>query len=251
MIPRVRDRPWLTFLFGILAMTSPPLTGQESKDSQPINVAREAHRFIAEVLDPQAPRPRLPLTSDAEHARSIDPVLTEGAAIWIHEALPSPPLTVMNGLVFTYWDHIYDPIEAPVLKIRPIDDDQTIPFLVRAVARFEGDGEADDSVTVTFPAPLIFDARIDRISAWVGGNPAPVLIERSRNNLYPEVSVRVTPPDGPREQGSRRSATVFLEGELVLGSYRAIPAGRFSGPETAPLEPDLARLARIQIGRDV
>jgi transglutaminase-like putative cysteine protease len=193
----------------------------------------------------------LPLTSDAEHARSIDPVLTEGAAIWIHEALPSPPLTVMNGLVFTYWDHIYDPIEAPVLKIRPIDDDQTIPFLVRAVARFEGDGEADDSVTVTFPAPLIFDARIDRISAWVGGNPAPVLIERSRNNLYPEVSVRVTPPDGPREQGSRRSATVFLEGELVLGSYRAIPAGRFSGPETAPLEPDLARLARIQIGRDV
>jgi transglutaminase-like putative cysteine protease len=251
MVPVILGRRWLICATAIAVASIVPANGQESTDSRPINVAREAHRFIAEVLDPQAPRPRLPLTSDTEHARSIDPVLTKGAAIWIHEALPSPPLTVMGGMVFAYSDHIYDPIEAPVLKIRPIDDDQNIPFLARAVARLDGDDATDASVTVSFPAPLIFDAHIDRISAWVGEDPAPVVIERSRNNLYLEASIRVTPPDGPRKRGSARSATVFLEGELVLGSYRVIPAGRFSESETTTLEPDFAHLAQIQIGRDV
>jgi hypothetical protein len=44
---------------------------------------------------------------------------------------------------------------------------------------------------------------------------------------------------------------VIVEGELVLGPYRSMAARRFSDLTGTSLEPDLASLARLEIGRDL
>jgi hypothetical protein len=110
---------------------------------------------------------RPPLTSNDEHARTIDPVLTRDAAVWIHEDLPAPPLTVIGGRVFSYRDLLYDPLDAPLLKIRPIDDGQHIPFLARVVLQPKSPISHETAVNLSLPAPPIFNPRVTDVNAWV------------------------------------------------------------------------------------
>ena len=121
-----------TFLWTvILTATSGLATGAESGRAAAHDVDAAARRLAGRILGLDGTRQRLPLASDVDHARTIDPVMTEGTAIWIHEALPSPPLTVLGGRVFSYSDVTYDPLDAPVLKIRPVDDQQGEQSVIR------------------------------------------------------------------------------------------------------------------------
>jgi hypothetical protein len=155
------------FWFVLLIAASGPVRGDRSPDVDASRLNAAAHSLARMVLTENEPTPRPPLTSDLQHARSIDPVMTRGAVVWIHEALPSPPLTVIGGRVFSYRDIAYDPVDSPVLKIRPIDDDQTIPFLVRAEIESRHGLPVDAALSLTFPAPLIFAPHFDHIRAWV------------------------------------------------------------------------------------
>jgi transglutaminase-like putative cysteine protease len=194
---------------------------------------------------------RPPLTSDAEHARTIDPVLTRGAAVWIHEALPAPPLTVIGGRAFTYRDVDYNPVDAPVLKVRTIDGDQTVPFLMRIVVAHEGQVPSDAAVTVAFPAPNVFDPRLENISAWVGSDPARASLEHSLEDARIEVRIPLTDDSGDGERSTATSTTVIVDGELVLAPYTTVPPRRFADPVGMPVDPAVDALARLEPGRDV
>ena len=88
----------------ILAASNSGASSLELEKAGASDVETMARRLVGELLDVSVSRHRPPLTSDAEHARTIDPVLTRDAVLWVHEALTSPPLTVVGGRVFSYRD---------------------------------------------------------------------------------------------------------------------------------------------------
>ena len=214
-------------------------------------IAGGARKLAASLLDVSLSKHRPPLTSDAEHARTIDPVMTRGATIWVHEALPSAPLTVIGGRVFSYRDHVYDPLDAPVLKIRAIDDGQVIPFLVRVVIKPHNKTPQDSTVRVSFPAPPIFKPRLEHVQAWVGSNPTRILIERSIEDSLITVRVPLTSPDDEPLRSLADPVTVIIEGALHIGSYEELPPGRFVGLDGFPLDPEPEGLATLELDRDI
>jgi len=207
--------------------------------------------MAGEILDTGATQQGPPFTSDAEHARTIDPVLTRGTAIWIREALPAPPLTVVGGRVFSYRNHIYDPLQIPILKIRTIDDKQIVPFLVRVVVTPDRGIPDDAAVTLAFPAPPIFKPRLERVQAWVGPNLTQISIERSIEESMVTVRVPLATADGNPPPNLVNPVVVIVQGDLRLGSYRWVTAGRFADLETHEMDPDIAGLAQLEVGRDV
>jgi len=235
----------------IVAAVAAPAIGQDRTDPRPGDVEAAAHQLADEILNPRTTKQSPPFTSDTEHARSIDPVLTRDTAIWIHEELPSPPLTVVGGRIFSFRDHVYDPLETPVLKIRPIDDEQLVPFLVRVVVTPDRGIQKNAAITLAFPAPPIFKPRLERVQAWVGPSPTEISIERSLEESMISVRVPLAPVDGETPPNVADPVVVIVQGELKLGSYRRISAGRFADLETYEPGPDIAELARLEVGRDV
>jgi transglutaminase-like putative cysteine protease len=234
----------------ILAATTTSVSGQERAKAQPFNIEAAAHRLASEILDREATKQRLPLTSDAEHAQTIDPVLTRGIPIWIHEALPSAPLTVTGGRVFSYRDSVYDPLDAPVLKIRAIDDNQIVPFLIRVVINPKGQSSAATAITVSIPTPSVFGARVDKLSVWVGSNRVDASFVPFRKDATLGIRIQIATPPTEGSQRPESPVSVLIEGELHIGSYDELPSGRFSDLDGFPLDPELEGLATLELDRD-
>ena len=245
-----KQRRSIAFAAILVAVVAPAI-GQDRSNPRPYDTEAAANRLAGDILDTRETRQSPPFTSDAEHARTIDPVLTKGTAIWIHEELPAPPLTVVGGRVFSYRDHVYDPIETPVLKIRPIDDEQVIPFLVRVVVTPERAIPDNAAITLAFPAPPIFNPRLDRVQAWVGPNPTQISVERSFEESMITVRVPLANADGEPPANLASPVDVIVQGELRLGSYRWVAAGRFTDLGAYEMDPEIAGLARLEVGRDV
>jgi len=251
MFRRVYGRCRVAVWTAILAATTASVFGQEGAEGQPFDVEVAAHRLAGEILDARATQQGPPFTSNAEHARTIDPVMTRGTAIWIHEALPSPPMTVVGGRVFSYRDHVYDPLEIPVLRIRPIDDEQIVPFLARVVVTPDREILDDAAVTLAFPAPPIFKPRLERVQAWVGPNLTQISIKRSIEESVITVRVPLATADGEAPPNLASPVVVIVQGDLRLASYRWVAASRFGNLETYEMGPEIAGLARLEVGRDV
>jgi transglutaminase-like putative cysteine protease len=235
----------------ILAAATAPAIGQDRSDPGLVEIEKAAHRLADEILDTRATRQSPPFTSDSEHARTVDPVLTRGTAIWIHEELPAPPLTVVGGRVFSYRDHVYDPLEIPVLKIRPIDDDQVVPFVVRIIVTPDRGIPANATLTLAFPAPPIFNPRLEHVEAWVGAKPKEISIERSFEESLITVRVPFAAADGEPPADLADPVVVIVQGDLKLELYPWVAAGRFADLETYEMDPEIASLARLEMGRDV
>jgi len=238
-------------LVAILATIIAPAFGQEGPKPVPDDLEVAAHRLAIEILDARPTKQSPPFTSDAEHARTIDPVLTRSTALWIHEELPSPPLTVVGGRVFSYRDHIYDPLETPVLKIRPIDDEQVVPFLVRVVVTPDHGIPENAAITLAFPTPPIFQPRLEHVQAWVGPNPTQITIARSIEESMITVRVPLATADGEPHANLANPVIVIVQGDLRLGSYRWVAASRFADLDPHEMDPNVAGLARLAVGRDV
>ena len=236
---------------GLIAVAAGGTFATKSAAQLPPSNQESATRLTAELSGSNRSKYRLPLTSDSEHARSLDPVLTPETAVWIHEALPAGPLTVVNGRAFTYSDAAYDPLDAPVLKIRPIDDDQTVPFLLRIVISPRGQVSSDAAAKVTFPVSQIFTPSLDISAAWVGSRPVETEIEGDSAQAKITLRVPLLEIDADQAQAPNSSITVILMGELHLGAYSAQSENRFLDQFRAPLDPEIADLATLKLGRDI
>jgi len=251
MFRSVRGQFQVAALVTVLATVPAPVSGQEEVKDEPFDVEAAAHRLAGEILDARATQQSPPFTSDAEHARTIDPVLTRGTAIWIHEALPSPPLTVVGGRVFSYRDHVYDPVKIPTLKIRPIDDEQRVSFLVRVVVTPDREIPDDAAVTLSFPVPPILKPRFERVQAWVGPNLTQISVERSFDESMISARIPLVIGDGMPPPNLADPVVVIIQGNLRLGAYRWVAASRFADLETHAIDLEIAGLARLEVGRDV
>jgi len=237
---------WATILTA--AMCSASIRESRATENPAIDTA--AHHLISQLLDGGLSKYRPPVTSDHDQARTIAPDLTKGAAVWIHEALPAPPLTVMGGRVFTYRDVPYDPIEAPLLKIRPIDDGRRIPFLVRVVFR---PGESVPPHTVlelSLPAPPIFNPRVTDVTAWVGPRRVEASVDRSTWAAKIGIRVPLATAGVERPGGPDTPITVIVEGELLLDIYKPLPTGRFRNVDENSYPPEIDRLSKVEVGLD-
>jgi transglutaminase-like putative cysteine protease len=237
---------WMAILAASLATAS----GQEGTEPERNDVDVAAHRLANEILDTRPTKQRLPLTSDTEHARTIDPVLTRGTPIWIHEELPTPPLTVVGGRVFSYSDHVYDPLDAPVLKIRTIDDDQVIPFLIRVVVSPKYHLSADSAITISLPSLSVFSARVVDIAAWVDSKPAKVSISDFSAESRIEIRVPLSVKEIQGRTTPQTPITVIVDGVLRLGTYATSTTGRRGGTPGSSIDPAIARLSRLEMDRD-
>jgi len=237
---------WAAILTAAMSLASSP----ESRVSEEPAIDTAADQLISQLLDENLSRHRPPLTSDDEHARTIDPVLTENAAVWIHEAIPAPPLTVMGGRVFTYRDVPYDPLDAPLLKIRPIDDGRRIPFLIRVVFQPEGSVSPEAVLRISVPAPPIFNPRVADVAAWVGPRRAVPSIDSSAGAATIDIRVPLATVGVERPNGPLKPVRVIVEGELLLDTYGTLAPGRFRNVDEEPYGPAIGRLAGIEVGRD-
>jgi transglutaminase-like putative cysteine protease len=244
-------RLYVSIRAGLIAVAIGGTFATESAAQLPPSNQESAHRLAAELSGSDRPKYRLPLTSDSEHARSLDPVLTPETAVWIHEALPAGPLTVVNGRAFTYSDAAYDPLDAPVLKIRPIDDDQTVPFLLRIVISPRGRVSSDAAAKVTFPVSPIFTPSLDISAARVGSQPVETEIEADPAQARITLRVPLLEIDADQAQAPNSSMPVILMGELHLGAYSAQSENRFLDEFRAPLDPEIADLSTLKLGRDI
>jgi hypothetical protein len=247
MYPSANGKLPVAALVVVLAAANAPVFSQEGTTAEPFDIRAAAHLLADEVLDLSETKQRLPLTSDAEHARSIDPVLTRGTPMWIHEALPSPPLTVIGGRVFSYRDHVYNPLDAPVLKIRAIDDNQIVPFVLRVVISPTAKASPGVIMIVSIPAPPIFGAHVEKLAAWVDGGRADASLARSQRNATLDIRI---PLAEIQSEGSD-PITVVVEGELHIGSYTVLPPARFAGLDGLALDPELEGLATLELDRDI
>ncbi len=143
------------------------------------------------------------------------------------------------------------PLETPILKIRPIDDEQRVPFLVRVVVTPDRGIPDNAAITLAFPAPPIFKPRLERVQAWVGPNLTQISIERSFDESMISVRIPLATADGEPPANLANPVVVIVQGELRLGSYRWVAAGRFTDLETYEMDPEIAELARLEVGRDV
>lgn len=235
----------------ILAAATAPAFSQVRTIAEPFDVGVAANRLADEILDADATKQRLPVTSDAEHARTIDPVLTRGAPIWIHEALPSAPLTVIGGRVFSYRDHVYDPLDAPVLKIRAIDDNQIVPFLIRVVISPQARTLPAGAIIVSLPTPSIFGARIEKLAAWVGSNRTEASLGPSQIDATLDIRIPIVTSPAEETENPENPIRVVIEGELHIGSYTKLPPNRLFALKEFPLDPELQGLATLELERDV
>ena len=250
MFRRVFWRCQVAAWMAILATATAPASGQDGAKAETIDVEVAANRLADGILDTKTTKQRLPLTSDAEHARTFDPVLTRGTPMWTHEALPSAPLTVIGGRVFSYHDHVYDPLDAPVLKVRPIDDDQVIPFLIRIVVSPQDQVSAESAITISFPAPPIFSAGVVDVAAWVDSQRRTVSISDSPTDSRIEIRVPLSEEEIEGQTTLQVPITVILDGVLQLGTYTNVAPGRRVETPGSSIDPATARLSRLEMDRD-
>lgn len=250
MFPESRWRRHVSMCVALLLATLCIASNPESSVAEGSELDVAARQLAGKLLDPSLSVHRPPLASDAEHARTIDPVLTRGATIWIHESLPAPPLTVIGGRVFSYSDVTYDALDAPVLTVRPIDDDQRIPFLVRVVIGPKARIPMESALSVSFPAPPIFMPSVDKLSVRVGAENAEFTVERSLAASTVEVRVQLRNAISAAQARPASSIIVILEGELVLASYRVLAPGRFGGFDDLARQRTTPDLSTLQSGRD-
>ena len=238
---------WATILTAAMCTAS----SRESRTTERSAIDTAAHQLVSELLDPEMSSHRPPLTSNDEHARTIDPVLTRDAAVWIHEDLPAPPLTVIGGRVFSYRDLLYDPLDAPLLKIRPIDDGQHIPFLARVVLQPKSPISHETAVNLSLPASPIFNPRVTDVNAWVGPDRVQASIRRSVESATIGIRVPLTKAGIEQPDGPETPITVIVEGVLLLDTYRTFSPGRFRNVDETSYGPAVDRLSELQVGLDV
>jgi transglutaminase-like putative cysteine protease len=231
--------------------TAVAASSSDLADNEEPRIKEAAHHLAAELLDVSPSKYRPPLTSNAKHVRTIDPVLTEGTAVWIHEALPFPPLTVMMGRVFSYNDAFYEPLDAPVLKLRAIDDNQAIQFLARVAISPDEDIPTNAAVILSLPAPPIFQPRLGYVAAWVGDERAPAAITNSPEDASISIRVPLTPARVEKPKSSKTPINVIIDGELHFGTYDPVPRRRFTAVEDSQLDPAIAGLAQLELERDI
>lgn len=225
-------------------------SGSAMAENDESNVNEAAHRLAAKLLDASSSKYHPPLTSNAEHVRTIDPVLTEGTAVWIHEALPFPPLTVMMGRVFSYNDAFYDPLDAPVLKLRAIDDNQAVQFLARVTISPDEDIPPNAAIILSLPVSPIFNPRLGFVAAWVGDERAPAAITNSPEAARISIRIPLTPAHVEKLKSGETPINVIIDGELHLGAYDPVPRRRFTAVADSQLDPAIAGLAQLEFDRD-
>ncbi len=234
-----------------IALASTPVVRAE----QDTELSRPARRAVSRLLEPGAAQ-RPPFTADRHHASSIAPVLTPGTSLLLHDSdhLSLDPFDfkymVTRGRAFSYQDSPYDPLDAPLLRIRPIDGGQEISFLLQTVVVPREPVVDGGSLTVAFPAPPIFQPKLVIRTVWVGSRTAGFNIVNSPSGARLTVHVSLAASDLQTSQGRERPASVIIEGSLILAEYDSLSPGQLVNLDHHSLVSEIADLATLSIGRD-
>jgi len=157
---------------------------------------------------------------------------------------------VSRGRVFAYNSPSYDPLEVPLLRIRPIDGAQEVPALIRTVLYPQPEATGDGTLEIVLPAPAIFKPTIETRAVWIGDKRSEARATYSPKTGAFNLEVPITAADLRDSQGEVHPVSVVIDVVLTLRSYDPIPRGRIADIDDRPPDPNLTRLATMSIGRD-
>ena len=155
-----------------------------------------------------------------------------------------------RGRVFTYNDSSYDPLEVPLLRIRPIDGGQKVPFLIRTVLYPRTEVTDDSSLGIVLPMPVIFKPTLETRAVWVGRKRSKAVESYSPETGAFSLKIPITAADFRGSHGQIDSVSVLIDGVLTLRPYDLIPQRSFGDIDDQPLAPHLTSLTTIMVGRD-
>jgi hypothetical protein len=208
-----------------------PVQGQDLERidlDQPGSIIR---RFV-DPLTRQEHRPiRSILTSDAEHASSIAPVLTPGKPVYIRyyqnqksATLEDYNYVLEDGRVFVNYEDPYDTARMPVVKMRPVDGKTRIPFLVRTILKPTEPIAEASSLYAFVRLPIIFAPRLEVRRVLVAGKRTDFRLTSGPDDACYTLTVPLNELEGGR---TLRQAEVVLEGTITLNDYQVLNPTQF------------------------
>jgi hypothetical protein len=230
-----------------------PLNGQESERvdlDQPGSIIK---RFV-DPLTRQEHRPiRSILTSDAEHASSIAPVLTPGKPVYIRyyqnqkSALPEQYNYVLDdGRVFVNYEDPYEMVRMPVVKMRPVDGKTRIPFLVRTLLKPTETIAESSSMYAFVRLPIIFAPRLEVRRVMIGGKRADFRVTTGPDDACYTISVPLSEEHGWKVG---RQTEVVMDGMITLNDYEVMHPSQFRDFDET-MEQRLRSVSRSVASRD-
>ncbi|RPJ50324.1 MAG: hypothetical protein EHM18_17040, partial [Acidobacteria bacterium] len=211
-------------------------------------------RFVEPLTRPAHGPVRSLLSSDAEHASSIGPVLTPDKpvyALYYQSAKPGADeinSVLEQGRVFVNYDEPHDQAKMPMVKIRPIDGKTRIPFLIRASLNPTEAASSQSSLFLFIRLPIIFSPRLDVRRVHIGAKRVDFKVTAGLDDGVYSVMVPLSslPASTP---GVRYPVEIILEGSILLNDYSILPPDQFVNFDS-PVDSRLVSSARLAPGRD-
>ena len=141
-------------------------------------------------------------------------------------------------------------LDEPMLRIRPVDGGQDIPFVIRSVLTPHGSDLEDGILEIVFPAPAIFQPQAEVLRTWVAGRSVDATVLPRADAGTVTVRVPVQADELREPDGTPRPVSVLLEGTLQLQDYDPVDPRKLADPGPPSPGDPLAELASLSIGRD-
>ncbi|MBN2432545.1 MAG: transglutaminase domain-containing protein [Acidobacteria bacterium] len=255
--------------FGILlagaAMAGPAGDGHQPVGSRLIEPNRDygeepgsiIKRFVQPLTEEEKRSHRSILITDDDHANSIAPVLTPKTPVYLHFSRQSGPnpeelnFILESGRIFLNYASPYKQEDAPTLRIRPIDGDCEIPFLIQVELEPLRVPHESGTLEILLHLPLIFNPEVTVNSVTLAQKNQDYRLSVGaslhRHKIVIPINKRILEPFVHENNGRLQ---ILVDGIISLSKYRPIEPHRFSSVAKEDLDPRLAGISMIIAGRD-
>jgi hypothetical protein len=214
-------------------------------------------RFVEPLTEPERRSHRSVLITDDDHANSIAPVLTPKTPVYLHffrQSGPNPRdlnFILESGRIFLNYASPFKQEDAPTLRIRPIDGDCEIPFLIQVELLPLRMPHESGTLEILLHLPLIFNPEVTVDSVTLAQKKQEYRLSSGssihRHKIIIPVNKRELEPLALEENGALQ---ILVDGTIKLHRYRTLEPYRFSSVAKEDLNPRLAGISMIIAGRD-
>lgn len=227
---------------------------EEPVDEDPCSIIK---RFVEPLNSPKGPQEGAFLNSDQEHAESIGPVLTPHTPVYIHSYTGQDLVrddrnyTLENGRLFVNFELPFDRDRAPVIRMRPIDGGDHIPFLARALLSPRNGEVEEGSLEFTLRFPLIFQPDLEVRSVTANGKKMVFRVSTGSSADIFTIIIPVSKKDlETATRNGQQLLAVYIEGEIRLSSYEVLSPQHFPDLAEVRSEHSASGVAKLISGRD-
>jgi len=214
-------------------------------------------RFVQPLTEEEKRSHRSILITDDDHANSIAPVLTPKTPVYLHFVRQSGPnsgaanFILESGRIFLNYQSPYKQEDTPTLRIRPIDGDCEIPFLIQVELDPLRVPQDSGTLEILLHLPLIFNPQVTVHSVTLAQKEQDYRLSVGaslhRHKIVIPIHKRELEPLVFEDEGRLQ---ILVNGVISLEKYRTLEPYRFSSVGKEDLDPRLTGISMIIAGRD-